>query len=424
MSSEQGIFKCGTCGQTFTRRQHESRHQRIHTGEKPYKCTHCPEAFSRSDLLNRHISKQHPSVPIIPKRSANCRPGSRKSMDKHPASKAQRNRDKIVDNNMAAQPMTAESSHNTSNNDEINSFMPTLVETSAPDGNRNTSTDNSMMLFRSLTDNWYNTTNVSPQSPMSIMMASQNQNQNLQSNTDFSTQHEQPFDTSSFNYNDVMSTFLNSPSINIEPNFNTNTLRVSTPTMAIESPFELFERPDSSNVSKDFVAALKRRSSENIQAMSLKIPQSDTFTRLIGGGSLGVSTFKLNTKNMHKKKMSKLSRIDDKARFGSSSSSSSSSSRDVGGDVDPFVKRDNETPTPDYTSSTTLSSPSSASLVTPVDYSKGQAQQAQQALNSIQNLRIVEEKERKSNEDNDLYSSLFSDDLDPLAASSFFETAV
>lgn len=35
---------------------------RSHTGDRPYKCQHCGDQFSRSDLLNRHIKKCHPDA--------------------------------------------------------------------------------------------------------------------------------------------------------------------------------------------------------------------------------------------------------------------------------------------------------------------------------------------------------------------------
>lgn len=32
---------------------------RSHTGDKPYQCKQCPEKFARSDLLSRHVNKNH-----------------------------------------------------------------------------------------------------------------------------------------------------------------------------------------------------------------------------------------------------------------------------------------------------------------------------------------------------------------------------
>ncbi|KAJ3813226.1 hypothetical protein F5876DRAFT_23870, partial [Lentinula aff. lateritia] len=50
--------KCPVCSATFTRPQHVVRHMRSHTGDRPYKCLHCGDQFSRSDLLSRHINKK------------------------------------------------------------------------------------------------------------------------------------------------------------------------------------------------------------------------------------------------------------------------------------------------------------------------------------------------------------------------------
>lgn len=46
-------FECSYCMATFYRRNDLTRHERAHTGERPYHCE-CGQGFTRTDLLSRH----------------------------------------------------------------------------------------------------------------------------------------------------------------------------------------------------------------------------------------------------------------------------------------------------------------------------------------------------------------------------------
>ncbi len=43
------------CGKSFGTKYEFERHQRSHTGEKPFKCTFCHKQFARNDYLKKHI---------------------------------------------------------------------------------------------------------------------------------------------------------------------------------------------------------------------------------------------------------------------------------------------------------------------------------------------------------------------------------
>ncbi|XP_034484275.1 zinc finger protein 300-like [Drosophila innubila] len=46
---------CVYCGKVFIKKQHWTRHLRVHTGERPYNCPHCQRAFSQISSLKTHI---------------------------------------------------------------------------------------------------------------------------------------------------------------------------------------------------------------------------------------------------------------------------------------------------------------------------------------------------------------------------------
>ncbi|GAV47313.1 hypothetical protein ZYGR_0H01540 [Zygosaccharomyces rouxii] len=67
MPSQQRKYVCSFCSKAFSRSEHRARHERSHTGMKPFECKVCRHAFVRRDLLQRHIRTVHRELLLMKK---------------------------------------------------------------------------------------------------------------------------------------------------------------------------------------------------------------------------------------------------------------------------------------------------------------------------------------------------------------------
>nr|ACI67886.1 Gastrula zinc finger protein XlCGF49.1 [Salmo salar] len=47
------------CEQRFSHQHQLKRHLKVHTGERPFTCTHCGKRFSEKSYLRIHQQKMH-----------------------------------------------------------------------------------------------------------------------------------------------------------------------------------------------------------------------------------------------------------------------------------------------------------------------------------------------------------------------------
>ncbi|CAB3230403.1 unnamed protein product [Arctia plantaginis] len=60
-----GAHRCSCCARTFAERWALLKHMRTHSGERPFRCPHCPRAFADCSNLNKHKKQVHKQISLL-----------------------------------------------------------------------------------------------------------------------------------------------------------------------------------------------------------------------------------------------------------------------------------------------------------------------------------------------------------------------
>lgn len=58
-------FPCGVCHKSFRDRSHLARHEKLHTGSKPFACSICPKTFARKEHVAVHEKLHSDDTPFV-----------------------------------------------------------------------------------------------------------------------------------------------------------------------------------------------------------------------------------------------------------------------------------------------------------------------------------------------------------------------